>query len=144
MEITVKRKTWPLGGLMPVSLNINGKTVTSLYFNQEKTIALPTETARLKYTQPLDRSHQIEVENGDTVALKETKLGMISNIIFIMTVLYYISMGREIFENGFLNNINLASVIAFILLLTLVILGVITIFFNQYKFEIENKVSRNN
>lgn len=141
MEITVKRRTWLLGAFMPISLKINGKTVTSLYINQEKTLPLPTETARLMYTQPLDRSHQIEVKNGDTVDLKETKLGVISNIFFIVTVLYYIVMGQEIFESGFLNNINLTSVIAFILLITLVILGVITIFFNQYKFVIENKSS---
>lgn len=127
---------------MPVSLKINGKTVTSLYINQEKTIPLPTETARLMYTQPLDRSHQIQVKNGDKVALKETKLGVISNIFLFITVLYYIVMGQEIFESGFLNNINLTSVIAFILLITLVILGVITIFFNQYKFVIESKSSK--
>lgn len=142
MEITVKRRTWLLGAFMPVSLILNGKTVASLYVNQEKTISLPTETARLKYTQPLDRSHQVQVENGDTIALKETKLGMISNIIFFITALYYIVMGQEIFESGFLNNINLTSVIAFILLITLVILGVITLFFNQYKFVIENKTSK--
>lgn len=142
MEITVKRRTWLQGALMPVSLKINGKTVTTLYINQEKTIELPTETARLKYTQPLDRSHQIQVRNGDTVALKETKFGMIINIIFFVTVLYYIVMGHEIFESGFINNINLTSVIAFILLITLVILGVISFFLNQYKFVIENKSSK--
>lgn len=142
MEIIIKRKTWLQGALMPVSLKVNDKTVTSLYINQEKTIELPTETARLKYTQPLDRSHQIQVRNGDTVALKETKFGMITNIIFFVTVIYYIIMGQEIFESVFLNNINLTSIIAFILLITLVILGVISFFLNQYKFVIENNSSK--
>lgn len=142
MEIIIKRKTWLQGALMPVSLKVNDKTVTSLYINQEKTIELPAETARLKYTQPLDRSHQIQVRNGDTVALKETKFGMITNIIFFVTVLYYIIMGQEIFESVFLNNINLTSIIAFILLITLVILGVISFFLNQYKFVIENNSSK--
>lgn len=142
MEITVKRKTWLQGALMPVSLKVNGKTVTSLYINQEKTIELPAETARLKYTQPLDRSHQIQVTNGDTVALKETKFGIIINIIFFVTILYYIFMWQEIFESGFLNDINLTSITAFILLIILVILGVISCFLNQYKFVIENKSSK--
>lgn len=141
MKITVKRRTWLQGALMPVSLKVNGKTVTSLYINQEKTIELPTETVRLKYTQPLDRSHQIQVRSGDTVALKETKFGMITNVIFFVTVLYYIIMGQEIFGSVFLNNINLTNIIAFILLITLVILGVISFFLNQYKFVIENKSS---
>ncbi|WP_026859862.1 hypothetical protein [Jeotgalicoccus psychrophilus] len=138
MEITVKRRTWLLGIFMPVSLEFNGKTVASLYVYQEKTVPITAETGRLKYTQPLDRSHQIQVKDGDTVTLKETKLGLISNIIFMITVIYYIVMGQEIFESGFLNNINTVSVIAFILLLILVILGVLTLFFNQYKFVIEN------
>lgn len=127
---------------MPVNLKLNGKIVSSLYINQEKSIPVTEGTSQLEYTQPLDRSHQIEVRNGDTVALKETKFGMIINIIFFVTVLYYIVMGQEIFESGFLNNFNTVTVIALILLVTILILGVLTVFFNQYKFVIENNSSK--
>lgn len=36
------------------------------------------------------------------------------NINFFVTILYYIFMGQEIFESGFLNDINLTSITAFI------------------------------
>ena len=141
MEITVKRRTWLQGAMMPVNLKLNGKIVSSLYINQEKSIPVTEGTSQLEYTQPLDRSHQIQVRPGDTVILKETKFGMISNLFFFLTVIYYIAMGQEIFQNGFLNNFSAVSVIALILLTMVVILGIITLFFNQYKFVIENNSS---
>ena len=70
MEIIVKRRTWFLGWLMPISIEFNSETIGSVGGYQTKTMEIPEEKGTLTYDQPLDRTDRIEVKDGDVVLVK--------------------------------------------------------------------------
>lgn len=82
MEITVKRRTWFIGFLMPIHLKFNGKEVASLIEIQDEVVSIPREEGYLKYSHFLDRSAGVNVKDGDVVIIKDTNLNKIMNIIF--------------------------------------------------------------
>ena len=94
MEIIVKRRTWFLGWLMPISIKFNGKTIGSVGGYQTKTMEIPEDSGTLTYEQPLDRTDRIEVKDGDVVLVKETILNKIFNIVFITSMLFFIVSNR--------------------------------------------------
>lgn len=139
MEITVKRRTWFIGLLMPLKLNFNGKDVASIIVFEEKVIPLTEKEGYLKYRQPLDRSSGIHVKDGDVIKIEETNLSKLLNILFLITAIYMITMRSHIFRAGAIHLDELASTIGLVLVVSLVILSMISFFFNSYKLVVENR-----
>jgi hypothetical protein len=141
MEITIKRRTWFLGGGMPISIKFNCKTIGSVGGYQTKILEIPEAEGELTYNQPLDRTDRIEVEDGDVVLIKETKLSKIFNIGFITSMLFFIfsnslNLYTESYPSDFLRISGIVVTIIFVAII------VISFFFNSYKFVIENNSSK--
>lgn len=143
MEIIVKRRTWFLGWLMPISIKFNGKTIGSVGGHQTKTMEIPEEMGTLTYDQPLDPTDLIEVKDGDVVLVKETIINKIFNIVFITSMFYFIFINSLIIYTGsypytsdFLRISGIAVTIIFIVFI------IISFFVSSYKFVIENNSSK--
>src|SRR5699024_2582126 len=89
MEITVKRRTWFLGWLLPISIKCHSKIVGSVGGFHTRTMDIPEESGMLTYYQPLDRTDRIEVKDGDLVLVKDTVISQILNIVFVVSLLFY-------------------------------------------------------
>lgn len=139
MEITVKRRTWPLGIFVSVSLEFNNDRVASLTGTQKKVIPISESEGQLKYIQPFDRSDQIHVKDGDVITLKETLLSKIVNILFIMTFIFMITFNLNELYTGFDYGFEGYGTLGIILFIALIVLAVVSFFFNSYKFVIENR-----
>ena len=139
MEITVKRRTWLLGILMSVSLKFNGETVASLSGFQEKTISIHEPEGQLEYVQPMDRSHQVRVKDGDIITLEETPLNKTLNILFFATLLYNIFANSYVLYTGTFFDHRLSGMLAIASFIVFIAVGVISLFFNSYRLVVENK-----
>lgn len=139
MEITVKRRTWFLGWLIPLSIKFNRKTIGSVGGFHTRTIEIPEEAGILTYEQPLDRTDRLQVKNGDVVLVKETVLSKILNILVVTTFLYSIGTNTYISSRDYYYESNTLNTIGIILLILLLASFIISLFFNSYKFVIEDK-----
>lgn len=139
MEITVKRRTWLLRILMPLKLEFNGEEVAKINAFQSKTIQIPQEAGRLKYSQPLDRSHQIYVKDGDTVIIKETLLNKVANIIFLIMMTFFLFSYKYIpyQESIFYFELGDGLIPTILILVGVIALG--TVFFSSYVLVIKNE-----
>ena len=54
----------------------------------------------MEYIQPMDRSHQVRVKDGDIITLKETPLNKTLNILFFATLLYNIFANSYVLYTG--------------------------------------------
>ena len=135
MEIIVKRRTWFLGWLMPISIKFNGKTIGSVGGYQTKNMEIPEETGTLTYDQPLDRTDRIEVKDGDVVLVKETILNKIFNIVFVVSMLFFIvSNSLNIYTGSYPYPSDFIRVSGIGVTIIFVALIVISFLFNSYKF----------
>ncbi|MFC3418732.1 hypothetical protein ACFOLA_04480 [Salinicoccus hispanicus] len=139
MEITVKRRTWFLGILMPLKLAFNGEKITNIHAFQDKTIQIPEEAGRLKYSQPFDLSDQIYVKDGDTVIIKETSLNKIANIVFLATMAFFLFSNNytPYRESAFYAEMGGALLPTILIPLGVIALG--TIFFSSHKLVTEDE-----
>lgn len=143
MEIIVKRRTWFLGWLMPISIKFNGKTIGSVGGYQTKTMEIPEDSGTLTYEQPLDRTDRIEVKDGDVVLVKETILNKIFNIVFITSMLFFIVSNRlNIYTESYPYPSDFLKVSGIAVTIIFVVFIIISFFFNSYKFVIENNSSK--
>ena len=143
MEIIVKRRTWFLGWLMPISIKFNGKTIESVGGYQTKTMEIPEDSGTLTYEQPLDRTDRIEVKDGDVVLVKETILNKIFNIVFITSMLFFIvSNSLNIYTESYPYPSDFLKVSGIAVTIIFVVFIIISFFFNSYKFVIENNSSK--
>lgn len=143
MEIIVKRRTWFLGWLMPISIKFNGKTIGSVGGYQTKTMEIPEDSGTLTYEQPLDRTDRIEVKDGDVVLVKETILNKIFNIVFITSMLFFIvSNSLNIYTESYPYPSDFLRISGIAVTIIFVVFIIISFFFNSYKFVIENNSSK--
>lgn len=142
MEITVKRRTWFLGCLMPIDINFNRKTIGSVGGFHTRTMEIPEESGTLTYNQPLDRTDRIEVKAGDVVLVKETALSKILNIFVLITMLSAISYNINTLVTGYPYESQVLGTVGTIMLIMFVTVFIISLFFNSYKFVIENNSSK--
>ena len=138
MEITVKRRTWLLGWLMPIDIKFNRKTIGSVGGNQTKSLEISEETGTLTYDVPLIRTDKIQVEADDVILIKETVLGKILNIIFFTTILFFILNSVNTYITGYPYESNIFRILGIGLIIVLIGGAVISLFFNSYKFVIED------
>lgn len=134
MEITVKRRTWFLAWLMPISIKFNNETIGSVGGFHTRTMKIPEESGTLTYEQPLDKADRIEVKDGDVVFIKETVLSKLLNIFFITTMLSAISYNGTTLATGYPDESMMLETIGTVLLIILVAVFIISLFFNSYKF----------
>lgn len=139
MKITIRRRTWFIGIIMPVKIYFNGERLTSILGAQEKVVRIPSAEGYLKYSQPLDRSMGIHVKEGDIVAIKETRLNKIANILFLFSVIYLLAMNNHIFRAGAPNFNEFSTIIGLVLIIALLLVSIISLFFNSYRLVIEDK-----
>src|SRR5699024_10400227 len=143
MEIIVKRRTWFLGWLMPISIEFNSETIGSVGGYQTKTMEIPEDSGTLTYEQPLDRTDRIEVKDGDVVLVKETILNKIFNIVFITSMLFFIVSNRlNIYTESYPYPSDFLKVSGIAVTIIFVVFRIISFFFNSYKFVIENNSSK--
>ncbi|GAB3058812.1 hypothetical protein ACFOU0_04455 [Salinicoccus sesuvii] len=138
MEITVKRRTWWLGILMPLKLEFNGEVVAKIHAFENKTIQIPQEAGRLKYSQPLDHSHQIYIKDGDTVIIKETLLNKIGNIIFLAMIAFLLFSNTYFPYQESLFYVNIGGALVPTIVILLLIVALVSVFFSSYVLVIEN------
>ncbi|CAM4339663.1 hypothetical protein [Jeotgalicoccus halotolerans] len=143
MEIIVKRRTWFLGWLMPISIKFNGKTIGSVGGYQTKTMEIPEDSGTLTYEQPLDRTDRIEVKDGDVVLVKETIINKIFNIVFVVSMLFFIvSNSLNIYTESYPYPSDFLRISGIAVTIIFVVFIIISFFFNSYKFVIENNSSK--
>lgn len=121
---------------MPISIKFNERIIGSIDGCQTKTMEITEKTGTLTYEQPLDRTDQIEVKDGDVVALKETTLNKTLNIFFLIMITYLITKSIYTLFTGLVIYNNASLILDIIIISVTLLLFVISIFFNSYKFVI--------
>ena len=134
MEITVKRRTWFLGWLIPLSIKFNRKTIGSVGGFHTKTMEIPEESGTLTYNQPLDKTDRIGVKDGDVVLIKETMLSKIVNIFVLIATIFTISYNVNTLRTGYFYQSEMLGTIGMFYLIIFVTFIVFSFFFNSYKF----------
>ncbi|WP_342387569.1 hypothetical protein [Salinicoccus bachuensis] len=137
MEITIKRCTGLLDALTPISLEFNGEMVASLSGFQEKIVPIPGEEGQLKYVQFMNRSDQVHVKHGDVITLRRTTLSKISNMLFVITLLYFLSANIYIMFTGTPYDNEWSGILGLLLFIAVIILGATSLFFNTYRLVVE-------
>lgn len=143
MEIIVKRRTWFLGWLLPISIKFNSEIIGSVGGFHTRTMDIPEESGTLTYYQPLDRTDRIEVKDGDLVLVKETVISQILNIVFVVSLLFFIVSNRlNIYTESYPYPSDFLKVSGIAVTIIFVVFIIISFFFNSYKFVIENNSSK--
>src|SRR5699024_3973186 len=93
----------------------------------------------LSYHQFLDRSHKINVRNGDNIVIEETMLSKIVNIIFLTTMLFFILFNLYSLKTGVYFDSLFVRSILITLAISLTVLFIVSPFFPNHKFTIENE-----
>ncbi len=128
MKITVKRKTWFLGRMMPITLYFHNKDIGKVSASEEKEMKIPVENGILKYKIFLEKGNQINVENGDYIILKDTLMNKIANFIFLAWFIILLTNIFFIENEEMMKNTSLTFLVGFI------IISVISIFIGSHKF----------
>lgn len=127
-KITVKRKTWILGRVIPITLYFNNNEIGKISASEEKELIIPGGEGVLKYKLFLEKENQITAEDGDYILLKDTVSNKIANIIFFG---WFIILLISLFFNehaGVVESAGPIFLIGFILIL------ISMFFFSSYKF----------
>lgn len=128
MKITVKRKTWFLGRMIPVTLYFHNMEIGKVSASEEKEMKIPAKEGILKYKRFLEKGNQISVENGDYIILKDTLMNKIVNIIFLV---WFIIIMTNIF---FIENEEIMQKISLIFLVGFIIILISSVFISSHKF----------
>lgn len=139
MKITVKRRTWFLGWLMPISIKFNGETIGSVGGYHTKEFDIPRESGILTYEQPLDKTDRVRVEEGDTIYVRETVLSKVGNVLFLSLFIFIISFNINTLITGEFFESQTIGIITMIVFILFIGVTITSLFFNSYKFVIENQ-----
>lgn len=133
MEIHAKRRTRYLGWGGPVEMKLNGEHLGEVQGKMTHTFSIPESYGTLSYHQSFDRSHKINVKDGDTVIIKETILNKLVNIVFITTMLSFILYGLNVLITGTYLETPIVRYGLIFLALSLIVISVVSFIFNSYK-----------
>lgn len=86
MSIIIKRKTGGSGAGSKMSIKVNGEKVKKIAYRQEIELDIQKEPALIEVEQLGVKSNEINVNNGDIVEIKTTKMTYIT----IFTLFVYI------------------------------------------------------
>ncbi|MCC4723275.1 hypothetical protein [Salinicoccus sp. RF5] len=140
MEITVKRRTGILGALTPIPLEFNGDMITSLSGFQEKVVSIPVSEGTLKYVESLNRSDQVRVRQGDVITIRRTTLSKVTHLLFVITLLYFLSANIYILVTGAPYDHEWAGLLRLLLAIAFIVVGITSLFFNTYKLVVEKRL----
>lgn len=130
MSVRIKRKTGILGMGANISVKVNGEKVTKIAYEEDIELDIKNANALLRVSQFGAHSNQIEVEDGDVIEVKTTKIAYIA---FFLPFLYLIANTIVPMVPYIMNN--------FILVLLLMLFIFFT--FNGYRLNvIDRKNSR--
>ncbi|MFC3418055.1 hypothetical protein ACFOLA_00870 [Salinicoccus hispanicus] len=116
-----------MGGLLPITLKLNGKKIGTLKSHEETEIEIPNNDMEMQATQYGTSSNKITIDDGDTVMIKSSIMShMVMGILFSFIVL------SVLFSNIVFNHTWPYTTITILL----VLLGLII---QHYKIEVIDK-----
>lgn len=139
MEIYVKRRTLYLGWLGSLELKFNGERIRSIQGKTTHNYSIPESKDILSYLSLFDRSRKINIKDGDTIVIKETILSKMINILFLTTILGFLVFNFYSFATGVYLDHPFIRYTLITLSISLTVIFVISLFFQNYKFIIENE-----
>lgn len=128
MKITVKRETWFLGMLVPITLYLNNEEIGEISGLKAKEMKLPAASGILKYKSSLGKGNQINVVSGDYVKIKDSLLNTITSI-FCMVWFIFLMINVFVF-----NNEDLTYGFGPVIITILVIILITSFFISSHKF----------
>ena len=126
MSVRIKRKTGILGMGANISVKVNGEKVTKIAYEEDVELDIKNANALLRVSQFGARSNQIEVEDGDRIEVKTTKIAYIA---FFLPFLYLMANNIVPTVPYTMNN--------FIIVLLLMLFILFT--FNGYRLNVINR-----
>lgn len=139
MEVYVKRRTLYLGWLGSLELKFNGERIMSIQGKTTHNYSIPESNDILSYLSLFDRSRKINIKDGDTIVIKETILSKMINILFLTTILGFLVFNFYSFATGVYLDHPFIRYTLITLSISLTVIFVISLFFQNYKFIIENE-----